>query len=105
MPMSPNLLQMDEAKRDFISHYWRMKELQRLQAAEKILSSSFRLTPAEARIAYGIARGKTLATIAAAHGIAMTTAKTQLHAVFIKTGTHRQAELTALLAGMNRAFR
>jgi hypothetical protein len=36
-------------------------------------------------------------TIAKAHGIAVTTAKTQLHAVFKKTGTHRQAELAAML--------
>jgi DNA-binding CsgD family transcriptional regulator len=53
----------------------------------------------------GIARGETLASIAEAHGIAMTTAKTHLHSVFIKTRTHRQAELVALLARTNKAFR
>jgi DNA-binding CsgD family transcriptional regulator len=82
-----------------------MKELDRQLIAHKILISHFRLTPAEARVAYGIACGKTLATIASGHGIAITTAKTQLSAVFTKTGTHRQAELTALLARTNRAFR
>ena len=63
-----------------------------------ILPSKFRLTPAEARIAVGIARGEALARIAEINGIAVTTARTQLKSVFKKTGTHRQAELTALLA-------
>jgi DNA-binding CsgD family transcriptional regulator len=71
---------------------------QRQQRVRQILGSSFRLTPAEARIAYGIARGERLTTIAQAYGIAVTTAKTQLHAVFKKTGTHRQAELATMLA-------
>lgn len=70
----------------------------RQEIVRRILSSSFQLTPAEARIAYGIARGERLETIAKAHGIAITTAKTQLQAVFKKTGTHRQAELAAMLA-------
>ena len=77
----------------------------RQQNACKILSCKFRLTPAEARIAYGIAHGETLVTIAALHGIAMSTAKTHLQGVFIKTGTHRQAELVALLARMHSSFR
>jgi len=71
---------------------------QRQEIVRQVLSSSFQLTPAEARIAFGIARGERLTTIAKAHGIALTTAKTQLHAVFKKTGTHRQAELAVMLA-------
>lgn len=58
-----------------------------------------RLTPAEARIALGIARGEALVTIAKAHGISIATARTQLKSVFAKTGTHRQGQLVALLAG------
>ena len=81
-----------------------MRKQDRQRAAHQLLSSSFRLTPAEARIACAIAHGESLATIAKAHGIAVTTAKTQLQAVFTKTGTHRQAELTALLARMSRVF-
>jgi DNA-binding CsgD family transcriptional regulator len=58
-----------------------------------------KLTPAEARIALGIARGDALAAIAEAHGISIATARTQLKSVFAKTGTHRQGQLVALLAG------
>lgn len=58
-----------------------------------------RLTPAESRIARGIARGEPLAAIAEANGISIGTARTQLKSVFVKTGTHRQAQLVALLAG------
>jgi DNA-binding CsgD family transcriptional regulator len=82
-----------------------MNERQRQNIAHEILSSNFRLTEAEAHVAYGIARGETLAAIAAARGIALTTVKTQLHAVFTKTNTHRQAELVALLVRLDSAFR
>jgi DNA-binding CsgD family transcriptional regulator len=81
-----------------------MKEQNKRQIAQHILDASFGLTPAEARVALGIARGETLASVAEAHGIAVTTAKTHLQSIFIKTGTHRQAELVALLARTNKAF-
>ena len=80
-------------------------DLDQEQIAYRFLSSHFKLTPAEARIAYGIACGETLATIAEMSGIALTTAKTHLQAVFVKTGTHRQAELAVLLARMSEIFR
>jgi DNA-binding CsgD family transcriptional regulator len=64
---------------------------------QALLTSRFGLTPAETRIALGIARGETLAAIAAAHGISVETARTHLKSVFTKTSTHRQAELAALL--------
>ena len=66
-------------------------------ASETVVS---KLTPAEARIALGIARGNALSVIAEAHGISVATARTQLKSVFAKTGTHRQAQLAALMAGM-----
>jgi len=81
------------------------KERDQEQIAYQLLSSQFKLTPAEARIAYGIARGERLGVVAERSGIALTTAKTHLHAVFNKTGTHRQAELAVLLARMSEAFR
>jgi DNA-binding CsgD family transcriptional regulator len=62
-----------------------------------ILHSRFRLSPAEARIALGIARGQTLAAIAANNGISVQTVRTQLKAIFSKTGVHRQAELALLI--------
>ena len=86
-------------------HRANMNEQNKRRTAPSILEASFRFTPAEARIAQGIARGETLAAVAAAHGIAMTTAKTHLQSVFHKTGTHRQAELVALLARTNKEFR
>ena len=64
---------------------------------EIVLGSRFKLTPAEARIAIGIARGKPLADIADIHGITVQTARTQLKSVFFKTRTNRQAQLAVLL--------
>ena len=61
------------------------------------LHSRFHLTPAEVRIALGIARGESLATIAIANGTSVETVRTQLKSVFNKTGTHRQAELAVLI--------
>ena len=64
---------------------------------ERILCSAFGLTQAEAWIALGIMQGESLTTIAAARGIAVATARTQLKSVFAKTATHRQAELAAFV--------
>ena len=64
---------------------------------EIVLGSRFRLTPAEARIAIGIARGAPLSDIADLHGITVQTARTQLKSVFSKTHTNRQAQLAVLL--------
>jgi DNA-binding CsgD family transcriptional regulator len=73
-----------------------LKDKQRLPE-EVVLSSLFKLTPAEARIAIGIARGEPLADIAGSHGITVQTARTQLKSVFSKTHTNRQAQLAILL--------
>jgi DNA-binding CsgD family transcriptional regulator len=70
--------------------------------SEASLRSRFMLTPAEVQIALGIAEGRTLAAIAKMRGVAVSTARGQLKSVFAKTGTHRQAELVALLAGPRR---
>jgi DNA-binding CsgD family transcriptional regulator len=64
---------------------------------EIVLGSRFRLTPAEARIAIGIARGEALSHIANRHGITVQTARKQLKSVFSKTRTNRQAQLVVLL--------
>jgi DNA-binding CsgD family transcriptional regulator len=64
---------------------------------EDTLRVVFDLTPAEARLAQGITRGDTLEEIAISLGIKMPTARTQLAAVFAKTGTRRQAKLVAIL--------
>lgn len=68
---------------------------------ELILRNGFSLTRAEVRLALELARGVTLSEYAGAHGIAVGTARIQLKAVMAKTGTHRQAELLALLARLS----
>ena len=65
---------------------------------ETVLRQAFGLTRSEAQIAVGLARGLDLQDIADARGISIGTARVQLRNLFAKTGTHRQAELVALLA-------
>jgi len=63
-----------------------------------LIQGLFDLTPAEARIAVGVAEGLTLDRIAKRHGVAVTTVRSQLKSVFAKTGLQRQSQLTALIA-------
>ena len=65
----------------------------------QIIQALFDLTPAEARVAAAIAAGKTQEEIAVAAGLSVNTIKTQLRAVFNKTGVSRQPDLVSLLAG------
>jgi DNA-binding CsgD family transcriptional regulator len=69
-----------------------------LGPAPNFLERVFRLTPAEAKLAATMARGKALEQAAEELGVTRTTARNQLRAVFSKTNTHRQSELVALLA-------
>src|ERR1700730_4621813 len=62
-----------------------------------ILAKTFRLTPAEAKIACVIARGASPGIAARELKISRETARNQLKSVFAKTDTHRQSELVALL--------
>jgi len=61
------------------------------------LGSIFGLTPTEARLAISLAGGHSLELIAHEHKISATAARNQLKAVFLKTDTHKQSELVALL--------
>lgn len=65
----------------------------------EILQALFDLTPAEARVARAVAQTLTLEKIAEKHGVSRETLKSQLRAIFNKTGTSRQGELIALLQG------
>jgi DNA-binding CsgD family transcriptional regulator len=65
-----------------------------------LMRSLFDLTPAEARVAQAIARGRMLEDVAADHGLSINTVRNQLRAVLEKTGCARQAELAALLASI-----
>jgi DNA-binding CsgD family transcriptional regulator len=58
----------------------------------------FGLTPAEARLTVALAAGRQLEEVARERSVRMPTLRTQLRAVLDKTGTRRQAELTALVA-------
>jgi DNA-binding CsgD family transcriptional regulator/PAS domain-containing protein len=66
----------------------------------ELLSTAFGLTAAEAKLAALVAGGVSLEQVAEQIGIARATARNQLKAVFVKTGTHRQSELVALLASL-----
>ena len=64
---------------------------------QALLAATFELTPAQARLAARLARGDSVETAAQEAGVALATARNQLKTIFQKTGTHRQAELGALL--------
>jgi DNA-binding CsgD family transcriptional regulator len=62
-----------------------------------ILAKTFCLTPSEAKLACIIARGAPPYIAARELKISRETARNQLKSVFVKTNTHRQSELVALL--------
>lgn len=64
---------------------------------ETLLRTAFDLTPAEARMAARLCQGNTVDEAARALGIRITTARTHLARLFLKTGTARQAELLRAL--------
>jgi DNA-binding CsgD family transcriptional regulator len=63
----------------------------------RLLHALFDLTAAECKLAGALSSGRSLRQAAAAAGIAFTTARSYLEAIFHKTGTHHQHELVALL--------
>ena len=67
-----------------------------------LIREAFGLTSAEARLASTLASGEDVRTVADRTGVSYETARTQLRAVFAKTGVSRQAELAALMAPMTR---
>jgi DNA-binding CsgD family transcriptional regulator len=64
-----------------------------------LLAGLFDLTAAEARVAARIAAGSTIDEISADTGRSRETIRIQLRSAMAKTGTRRQAELTALVTG------
>lgn len=65
--------------------------------AFELLGHVFGLTRAEARVASGLLRGRTLAEIAREHRVSLGTVRPQAKAILAKTRTSRQAELVGLL--------
>jgi DNA-binding CsgD family transcriptional regulator/PAS domain-containing protein len=74
-----------------------IRDPNRSMSATATLQALFRLTPTEARIAQGLADGKTIAEIAATHRATLQTVRTQLKSIFAKTGTNRQAQCVAVI--------
>ena len=66
--------------------------------SESVLCRYFALSAAEARLAKGIATGKSLDVLAAELSISTQTARHELKSVFAKLNVHRQPELVALLS-------
>ena len=64
---------------------------------DALLRQAFGLTRSEAQIAIGLAQGLDLQEVAATRGISLGTTRVQLKNVFVKTDTHRQADLVALM--------
>lgn len=69
----------------------------RVELPLEALRQLYGLTPAEARLAALVGEGLGLPEVAARLGVCRETAKSNLRAVFAKTGTRRQAELVRLL--------
>ena len=70
-------------------------------APAELLQSLFDLTPAESRLARGLAEGEPIDAIAKRARISRNTARSHLQRVLSKTGCRRQAELVSLLGGLS----
>jgi DNA-binding CsgD family transcriptional regulator len=69
----------------------------------ELVQSLFDLTPAEARVARGLASGETVETIASARGVSQNTVRMQVRGVLEKTGCNRQVDIVALLTAISPA--
>ncbi len=103
-PLILHLLPVRRAARDIFPARWRCWPSRRSgRSARRTCgcSAAFSTTPAEARVARGIAIAQTPEMIAATLGISLETARSHLKKIMQKTGTTRQAELVLLLSGLN----
>jgi DNA-binding CsgD family transcriptional regulator len=76
----------------------------RREPPEKLIRTSFRLTPREAQLAIAIGRGTTVQDYAEAEGIALTTARTHLVNLRHKTGSRNQADVIRLFSRLVQPF-
>jgi DNA-binding CsgD family transcriptional regulator len=65
-----------------------------------LIRSLFDLTPAEARVARGLAAGQTVNDIATESGTSANTVRSHVKVVLTKVGYNRQADVVALLNGL-----
>lgn len=70
------------------------------ESADDVFRRLFELTKAESAVARLVLNGEGLGPIGEQLMMSRDTVKTHLRAVFLKTGTHRQAELVRLLLGV-----
>ncbi|MFO1126801.1 MAG: helix-turn-helix transcriptional regulator [Methylocystis sp.] len=69
----------------------------------ELVQSLFDLTPAEARVARGLASGQTVDDLASAAGLSTNTVRTHVRRVLEKTGCNRQTDVVALLTSIGSA--
>jgi DNA-binding CsgD family transcriptional regulator len=67
----------------------------------ELVQSLFDLTPTEARVARGLASGKTVQDIATDGGLSLNTIRTHVRGVLEKTGCNRQVDIVALLTAIS----
>ncbi len=67
----------------------------------ELVQSLFDLTPAEARVARGLASGETVDAIASARGVSQNTVRDQVRGILEKTGCNRQVDIVALLTAIS----
>ena len=65
------------------------------------LREHFGLTPCEASLAKALTDGKSLKDASSKMDISIWTARSHLRSIFLKTDTHRQAELVSLITHLN----
>lgn len=71
-----------------------------LQTPVSVAHSSFKLTRAETQVLAQVLEGHSLVEVAAVLGVARSTVKTHLEAIYAKTGTHRLPDLVRLVVGL-----
>jgi DNA-binding CsgD family transcriptional regulator len=69
----------------------------RAEIDQSALRALFGLTPAESRLTVLLAHGTSLTEAAALLGLRLATVRSRLKAIFVKTGTNRQADLVRLV--------
>jgi DNA-binding CsgD family transcriptional regulator len=83
---------------------WAIGFLSELGASPRLdpamLQTLFSLTAAESALAQAVLGGDSLEQVAAELGVSPNTVKTQLKSIYVKTDTHRQAQLVRLLMGL-----
>lgn len=71
----------------------------REQAQHAWIASQFGLTPKETQVALHLAAGGSVSEYAEQHNLSEQTVRTQLKAIFAKTGVNRQSALAVLILG------